>query len=80
TSGAVLLANPSVTSDANGSDFALFELLEDPSDVYDVYFAGFNATDDPGNGGVGIHHPRGDAKKIATPPLPGLSVALKPAK
>ncbi|MEM0993572.1 MAG: hypothetical protein AAGI49_11110 [Bacteroidota bacterium] len=54
TSGAVLLANPSVTSDANGSDFALFELLEDPSDVYDVYFAGFNATDNPGNGGVAI--------------------------
>ncbi|MEM8523200.1 MAG: proprotein convertase P-domain-containing protein [Bacteroidota bacterium] len=66
TSGATLLANPSVTSDANGSDFALFELDEDPSTEYDVYFAGFNATDNPGNGGVGIHHPRGDAKKIAT--------------
>ncbi|MEN0046742.1 MAG: hypothetical protein AAF806_06785, partial [Bacteroidota bacterium] len=65
-SGAVLLANPSVTSDANGSDFALFELDEDPAEEYDVYYAGFNATDNPGNGGVGIHHPRGDAKKIAT--------------
>ncbi|MEL6720639.1 MAG: hypothetical protein AAFP82_18185, partial [Bacteroidota bacterium] len=66
TSGATLLSNPSVTSDANGSDFALFELSEDPAEDYDVYYAGFNATDNPGNGGAGIHHPRGDAKKIAT--------------
>ena len=60
TSGATLLAN-----DAPG-DFALFELTEDPNAVYGVYFAGFSAEAASTNGGVGIHHPAGDYKKIAT--------------
>ncbi|MEL6941780.1 MAG: hypothetical protein AAFO82_03860, partial [Bacteroidota bacterium] len=67
TSGATLVANSDpVGGDANASDFALFELTEDPSDVYDVYAAGFDASGTPGTGGVGIHHPGLDAKKIAT--------------
>ncbi|MEN0045462.1 MAG: 3-coathanger stack domain-containing protein [Bacteroidota bacterium] len=67
TSGATLVANSNpIGGDANASDFALFELTEDPSDVYDVYAVGFDASGDPGNTGVGIHHPGLDAKKIAT--------------
>jgi hypothetical protein len=67
TAGATVIANANPAgSDANASDFALFQLTEDPSDVYDVYAAGFDASGSPGTNGVGIHHPGLDAKKIAT--------------
>ncbi|MEM9847559.1 MAG: T9SS type A sorting domain-containing protein [Bacteroidota bacterium] len=67
TSGATLVSNSNpVGGDANASDFALFLLDEDPSDLYDVYAVGFDASGLPGTGGVGIHHPGLDAKKIAT--------------
>jgi len=69
TSGATLRANNSYT------DFALFELTESPlSNNIDVYFNGWERTIAPGQSGVGIHHPRGDFKKIAThniSPIPG---------
>ena len=50
----------------SGSDFVLAE-IEDaiPSD-WDPYFAGWNATGNNPDGGVGIHHPNGDRKKIST--------------
>ena len=60
TNGATLRAN-----DSDG-DFALFELTEDPNAAYGVYFAGFSAAAAPPPGGVGIHHPAGDYKMIAT--------------
>lgn len=69
TSGATLKANNSY------SDFALFELTESPlSNNIDVYFNGWDRTTNPEQGGVGIHHPNGDFKKIATHnmfPVPG---------
>jgi len=61
TTGATLKANRS------DSDFALFLLQESPlSACYDVYFNGWDRTTNPSPGGVGIHHPAGDIKKIAT--------------
>lgn len=60
TAGGTLVANDSP------SDFALFELAENPSDDYDVFFNGYNATNTTGSGGTGIHHPSGDVKMIAT--------------
>lgn len=61
TSGATLVSNNSAT------DFALFELTESPLDSnIDVYFNGWDRTTSPSQGGVGIHHPSGDFKKIAT--------------
>ncbi|MFK7935587.1 MAG: T9SS type A sorting domain-containing protein [Saprospiraceae bacterium] len=60
TSGATLLANHT------NSDFALFELHENPRAVADVYYAGWDATSNIPSGGVSIHHPGGDFKKIAT--------------
>ena len=61
TSGATLIANNSTT------DFALFELTESPVDSnVDVFFNGWDRTTNPTQGGVGIHHPSGDFKKIAT--------------
>ena len=67
TAGATVIANSNPPGgNGTASDFALFELTEDPSDVYDVWVAGFDASGDSGTGGVGIHHPGLDAKKIAT--------------
>lgn len=67
TVGASILANPLVSgSHGNSSDFALYLLSENPKEDYDVYFAGWDASGNTGTGGVGIHHPSGDAKKIAT--------------
>lgn len=61
TSGATLVANNPT------SDFALFELNESPLDNnIDVYFNGWDRTTNPSQSGVGIHHPNGDFKKIAT--------------
>jgi hypothetical protein len=60
TSGATLVAN-------NGdSDFALFRLTESPNINFIPYFNGWSAEETPIQGGVGIHHPALDAKKIAT--------------
>ncbi len=66
TSGATVLANPGSPGDAISSDFALLELAESPKEAdYDVYFAGFDATTTPPSAATGIHHPRGDVKKIS---------------
>jgi len=62
TTGATLIANNS------SSDFALFRLIENPLDLNPQPQLFFNGWDRglPERGGVGIHHPRGDIKKIST--------------
>lgn len=55
--GATLLADDAT------ADFAL--LLLRGSLPADVYYAGWNATGDGANGGVSLHHPSGDARKIS---------------
>ncbi|MFK8161616.1 MAG: T9SS type A sorting domain-containing protein, partial [Lewinella sp.] len=60
TSGARLVANNV------DSDFALFLLTESPNINFIPYFNGWSAEQTPIQGGVGIHHPALDAKKIAT--------------
>jgi len=62
TSGATIVAN------SDNSDFALLKLTEDPLNKKNVtpYYLGWDATGNPGKGGVCIHHPSGDIKKIAT--------------
>jgi len=66
TSGAQVVANSSV------SDFALLKLIEDPmyftnqTPSYYPYYLGWDRTGNSGIGGVCIHHPRGDVKKIST--------------
>ncbi|WP_298548223.1 hypothetical protein [uncultured Parabacteroides sp.] len=62
TVGATVLANNSNT------DFALLLLAEDPKLLsgYDTYYLGWDRTSNPGSGGVCIHHPMFDIKKIST--------------
>ncbi len=63
TTGAILVANRFDT------DFALMRLVEDPKDLpnYTPYFPGWTNTNSVNDlGGVGIHHPYGDIKKIST--------------
>ncbi|WP_371327234.1 trypsin-like serine peptidase [Tannerella forsythia] len=62
TSGATVVSNNSV------SDFALLRLTEDPRNRQGVtpYYLGWDRSGNSGTGGVGIHHPSGDVKKIAT--------------
>lgn len=59
-SGATLLARSSE------SDFALLKLNNTPPESYAVCYSGWNATDSESlvTRAVGIHHPRGDVKKI----------------
>ncbi len=47
------------------SDFALFELSENPPESYNVHYAGWSAVDLAPPQPVGIHHPSGDIKKIS---------------
>tara|TARA_R110002049_G_scaffold176384_3_gene343592 strand:+ start:2636 stop:3433 length:798 start_codon:yes stop_codon:yes gene_type:complete len=61
STGATVRANNS------NSDFALLELIESPGAAgYDVFYNGWDRTTTPNGGGVGIHHPAGDIKKIST--------------
>ncbi len=62
TYGATVIANNEV------SDFALLELKQDPNNIngFVPYYLGWDRTGNPGTGGVSIHHPVGDVKKIAT--------------
>jgi lysyl endopeptidase len=49
-----------------GSDFTLLELSKLPIATWNSYYAGWDRNDIQGAGGVGIHHPSGDVKKIST--------------
>jgi len=62
TTGATVVANNANT------DFALLQLTEDPKNRNGVipYYLGWDRSGSSGSGGVGIHHPQGDVKKIAT--------------
>ena len=65
TTGAQLVANDSI------SDFALLDLSganSDPRNRADVtpYYLGWDRSGNAGTGGVSIHHPSGDIKKIST--------------
>ena len=66
TTGATLLADvDGVNNGVRASDHLLMQLTENPADVYDVYFAGWDANGNAPQAVTGIHHPAGDAKKIS---------------
>lgn len=49
----------------NISDFALIELSSAPPANYNVFYSGWSAEGDTPFSGTGIHHPKGDVKKIS---------------
>ncbi|MBW8244290.1 T9SS type A sorting domain-containing protein [Muricauda oceani] len=66
TFGATLVANDD-NSDNLNTDFGLLRLSESPAQKgFNTYFNGWDRTQNPPAGGVVIHHPRVDVKKIAT--------------
>ena len=60
-SGSTLKANRA------GSDFCLVHLNDTPPQSWDVWYAGWDNSDDAAavSSAVGIHHPDGDVKKIS---------------
>ena len=52
-------------SNGSGSDYALFELSENPPESYEIHYAGWSAVDVSPPQPVAIHHPSGDIKKIS---------------
>ena len=50
----------------NGSDFYLVELKQVVPTAYEPYWNGWDASGTGSIGGVSIHHPNGDIKKIST--------------
>ncbi|MDR0683347.1 MAG: PKD domain-containing protein [Dysgonamonadaceae bacterium] len=61
--GAQMLADIDIRS---GSDGALLRLNDPIPQDYEVYFNGWDRRNIAATGGVGIHHPAGDVKKIST--------------
>ncbi len=49
----------------SGSDFALVQINDYPPINYNVFYAGFDATDTTPSSTIGIHHPQGDIKKVS---------------
>jgi protocatechuate 3,4-dioxygenase beta subunit len=69
-SGAQLLA---ATPQSGGSDGALLRLTQNIPPDYNAYYNGWSAYGVTPTSGVGIHHPRGDVKKISTFTYPARS-------
>ncbi len=51
---------------AGGTDMQLVELSSTPSSTWNIYYNGWDRSGNTTTGGVSIHHPSGDAKKIST--------------
>lgn len=49
-----------------GSDFFLVRLSQSVPPQFNPYYNGWNTANTPSQGGVSIHHPAGDIKKIST--------------
>jgi hypothetical protein len=62
--GASLIAQAPDGPD-NGSDFKLLSLSQKVPDNFNPYFSGWNRDGQASSSGVGIHHPKGDIKKIS---------------
>lgn len=50
----------------NGSDFLLLEIQDEINPTWNPYWLGWDATTTTHTGGVCVHHPAGDEKKIST--------------
>jgi hypothetical protein len=59
-------SNDAASQGFNGSDFLLVEVEDLIPETWNPFYAGFDASGEPGHSGVGIHHPAGDRKKISS--------------
>lgn len=59
------LSGASLLATASNSDYTLLLLDDTPPASYQPYYAGWDATGEPGEFSVGIHHPGGSPKKIS---------------
>lgn len=65
--GCAKLGDSNDQGGAEGSDYLMLELSSMIPFSYDVYYAGWNAESTASvGGGVGIHHPKSDLKKVST--------------
>jgi hypothetical protein len=64
--GCVQRARSGDNGGVEGADFQLLQFTQPIPASYNVYYAGWDATNVASTSGVGIHHPRGDIKKIST--------------
>ncbi len=60
------ISGADIISTGPSSDFALLNLSKIPLSTYIPYYNGWDRSNSPDRRGVGIHHPQGDTKKIAT--------------
>ena len=66
-SGCIRRADSNDNGGENGSDYLLVEMTSEIPEAYEPYYAGWDANPiPPAGGGVGIHHPAADVKKIST--------------
>jgi PKD repeat protein len=68
--GAQMLVDLNISGSSDG---ALLRLNDSIPENYDVYFNGWDRRNIPATSGVGIHHPKGDVKKISTFTAPATS-------
>jgi hypothetical protein len=59
------IANAADGGGDTGADFALVEMQQVPSTIWNAYYSGWDASGTAPSYGMGIHHPSGDYKKIS---------------
>lgn len=59
------ISNSTLRANRQNTDFALLELSSVPPASYNVYYSGWDKSDDAPSNSVGIHHPDGDVMKIS---------------
>ncbi len=64
--GCTLKANDPNDNEYLGADFELVKLNGTPPSGYNVYYNGWNRTNNAADSGVCLHHPAGDIKKVST--------------
>lgn len=64
--GCTLKAHDTYGSNNHGSDFYLVQLGSTIPSSWSLYYNGWDRSGNVVTGGVGIHHPQGDIKKIST--------------
>ena len=68
--GAQLLVDTNIDGESDG---ALLILNDNIPESYKIYYNGWDISTNPAKSGVGIHHPKGDVKKISTYTNPATS-------